>query len=280
MTIPTTSKRVESIFDRRVPIASPCKVSIIVPTCDSSQLIPMTVESILSQKNCRFEAIFIDGGSLDRTVDIIRSYADPRFRIQSVPTNNLFEMTNRGIAMAQGEYIQVIGPGDCFLYPEALALVSTQLSQNDLPDLFYSASLIRDEWYQPHFLYRPLKKELLRRGRHPTHLHSVWIKKKVFKEVGFFDTALQTRGALDFFIRFLQYPHLVSACEMRVYVDPAIMKVPTSTLFLQFHETFQLIRHHFGFIWAMRWLFIQKDLKRISQRFFRYFKQAFLGRSV
>jgi glycosyltransferase involved in cell wall biosynthesis len=277
MTIPTTSKRVESIFDRRVPIVSSCKVSIIVPTQESSQLIPMTIESILSQRNCRFEAIFIDSESRDRTVDIIRSYADPRFRIQSVPSTNLFEMINRGIAMAQGEYIQVISPGDCFLYPDALALVSTQLSQNELPDLFYTASLMRDEWYRPHFLFRPFKKELLRSGLQPTHLHSVWIKKKVFKEVGFFDTSLSSRGALDFFIRFLRYPHLVSASESRVYVDPAIVKVATGRLVRHFQETFHLIWTNFGFIWAIRWLFIQKDTKRLWERMVHYFRQAFLG---
>jgi glycosyltransferase involved in cell wall biosynthesis len=236
-------------LDRKVPICSTLRVSIVVPTKEASQHIGTTIESILYQRNARFEVIFIDAESQDSTVEIIRSYNDSRFRIQSVPSKKTYEMINRGVAMAQGDYILVLMPGDVFLYPDALALSIWQISQNDFPDLFYSASFLRDEWYEPHFLFRPLKRELLRAGQQPAHLHSSWIKRSVFKEVGFFNIDLEIRGTLDFFIRFSRNPHLVASSEMRIYVDPEPVSVDLPYLCKNFKETFGLILKNYGALW-------------------------------
>jgi glycosyltransferase involved in cell wall biosynthesis len=261
--------------DRKVPLCSTCRASIIVPTKNASQSIGTTIESILQQRNVRFEAIFIDAESKDRTVEIIRSFEDPRIRVQVVPSSKVFEMINRGIVMAQGDYIQVLRPGDSYLYPDALALAVWQIAQNDFPDLFYCACILRDEWYQSHFLFRPFMKELLRSGMQPTNLQSCFIKRSVFKKVGYFDTTLEEKGALDFFIRFLEHPELSSQSEMRVYIDSAITEESTASLLKNFSETFSLIRRHFGLPFALMWLGKQKDIRRLILRSFRHLKQSF-----
>jgi len=262
-------------LERKVPICSTLRVSIVIPTKNASQYIGTTIESILSQRNARFEVIFIDAESQDSTVEIIRSYNDARFRIQSVPSGKIYEMMNRGIAMAQGDYVLILMPGDNFLYPDAMALAIWQIAQNDFPDLFYSACFLREDWHEPHFLFRPLKKELLRKGQQPTHLHSSWIKRQVFKEVGFFNTDLERRGALDFFIRFSRHPHLVASSEMRIYVDPEPVLVTRSYLFKNFKETFHLISKYYGPLWAFIWLWKQKETKRMVQLFVKRLKQSF-----
>jgi glycosyltransferase involved in cell wall biosynthesis len=262
-------------LDRKVPICSTLRVSIVVPTKNASQHIGATIESILTQRNARLEVIFIDAESQDSTVEIIRAYKDNRFRIQSVPSRKIYKMMNRGIAMAQGDYVLILMPGDYFLYPDALALSIWQIAQNDFPDLFYCACFLRDEWYIPHFLFRPLKKELLRKGQQPTHLHATWIKRHVFKEVGFFNTDLEVRGALDFFIRFCRHPHLVASSEMRIYVDPEPVSVNMSYLFKNFKETFHLISKHYGHLWAIIWLFKQKETTKMFHRACKRIKQSF-----
>src|SRR5258708_6445494 len=124
-------------FDRTVPFCSTFCVSVIIPMHNASQHIGATCESILAQKNCRFEALFIDAESTDRTLEILRCYKDDRIRIQSAPSNRLFEMINRGIAMAHGQYVQVLYPGDIYLSPNSLSMVMCQVTNHEFPDLFY-----------------------------------------------------------------------------------------------------------------------------------------------
>lgn len=271
----TNTEVVKTFLEKDVPVCSTFRVSVIIPTHNASQYIAATIESILGQKNNKIEAIFVDAESTDRTIEIIRSYEDARIRLQVVPSSHLFEMINRGIAMAQGEYITVLFPGDEYLYPDAIALVMWQIAQGDFPDLFYTAATMYDEWSQIHLLFRPLRKELLRQGLQPTSLQALWIKKSVFRKLGFFDTSLLIRGALDFLIRFSNNSELSASSEFRVYSNPAPLVRGYPYFLSNFRETFHIIRRHYGLYYACLWVITQKDTKRLLRRFFKHIRSAF-----
>ena len=52
------------------------KVSIITVCFNSESTIKETIESVLSQDYSDIEYIIVDGGSIDKTVDIIKSYGN------------------------------------------------------------------------------------------------------------------------------------------------------------------------------------------------------------
>jgi len=52
------------------------KVSIITVCFNSESTIKETIESVLSQDYSNIEYIIVDGGSIDKTVDIIKSYGN------------------------------------------------------------------------------------------------------------------------------------------------------------------------------------------------------------
>ena len=54
------------------------KISIITATYNSSETLPSTFQSILSQSYSDFEYLVIDGSSKDSTLDIIKEY-EPKF---------------------------------------------------------------------------------------------------------------------------------------------------------------------------------------------------------
>jgi glycosyltransferase involved in cell wall biosynthesis len=62
------------------------KVSIVIPTLNCSQSISGTIESVLQQDYPHLEIIIIDASSIDRTVEVIQSYHDPKIRFYSVAT--------------------------------------------------------------------------------------------------------------------------------------------------------------------------------------------------
>jgi hypothetical protein len=65
-------------------------VSVVTPVFNHERFIGSCIESVLAQSFDNWEMILVDDGSTDRSVEIIRSYQDPRLK--------LIEQKNRGIA--------------------------------------------------------------------------------------------------------------------------------------------------------------------------------------
>ena len=90
------------------------KVSIVTVCFNEEKRIGKTIESVLGQTYADIEYILIDGKSSDSTVSIIRSYSDKDKRISYISEKDtgLFNAMNKGIAMANGDYISFMNAGD------------------------------------------------------------------------------------------------------------------------------------------------------------------------
>ena len=83
-----------------------CRVSVILTTFNSEHCIRQTLDSILAQAMVDFELIILDDGSSDNTVNILKTYPDPRIRLIFNEQNMGVSATrNRGMATARGKYI-------------------------------------------------------------------------------------------------------------------------------------------------------------------------------
>lgn len=81
-------------------------VTVLMPAYNASPYLREAVDSILGQTVSDFELLVVDDGSTDDTVEILRSYSDPRIRIESTPTNQgVTAALNRGLDLAAGRYI-------------------------------------------------------------------------------------------------------------------------------------------------------------------------------
>jgi rSAM/selenodomain-associated transferase 2 len=76
-------------------------VSVIVPTYNEEQALPGTLRSLLVQPG-DYEVIVVDGGSEDRTCEIVR--AEPRIRLLNAPKGRASQM-NAGAKEAKGEWL-------------------------------------------------------------------------------------------------------------------------------------------------------------------------------
>ena len=87
------------------PSKSP-KVTVLMPVFNGEAFLNEAVESILNQTFTDFEFLIIDDGSTDRSVNIIKSYDDPRVRLVCNNQNmGLVATLNRGIDLSLGTYI-------------------------------------------------------------------------------------------------------------------------------------------------------------------------------
>src|SRR5436190_20858327 len=76
-----------------------------MPVHNGERYMREAIESILVQTFTNFEFLVVDNGSTDDSVEIARSYADPRVRVLTEPQPGLVPALNRGIAEARGQYI-------------------------------------------------------------------------------------------------------------------------------------------------------------------------------
>lgn len=89
------------------------------------------INSILNQTFTDFEFIIINDGSTDSTRQVLESYYDPRIRLFHQDNIGLTKSLNRGLKLAQGEYIARMDADDISL-PERL---ETQLKYFDVDPL-------------------------------------------------------------------------------------------------------------------------------------------------
>lgn len=76
-------------------------VSVIIPTLNEEKALPQTFHNLFRQPGS-FEVIVVDGGSLDRTSEIVRG--EPRVRFLMAPKGRASQM-NTGVRHATGEWL-------------------------------------------------------------------------------------------------------------------------------------------------------------------------------
>ena len=116
-------------------MATPPKVSVIVPSYNHASYLAQRLDSILAQTFQDFELIFLDDASPDHTREVFDRYAqNPRIRavFNEQNSGNVFKQWNRGLGMARGEYVW-IAESDDYADPEFLAtLVATLEAQPEV----------------------------------------------------------------------------------------------------------------------------------------------------
>lgn len=252
-------------------------VTTVIITNNSSQSIALTLDRVLSQAYPSYEIIVVDAGSTDRTHEIINSYLDSRVRLVSVTEYDPYEMLNKGISLAKGEYINFLSPGDYYLSEKSNKKMMDLALTHNKPLLVYGASLLRFGDAGPKILYRPLTLELLRQGRQPTSLQAMWFHRDFFKRVGKFKHKYRFRGEYDLLCTFIQLKEKTFASTTHVVMDFDFRLLRGETVWLHFKETLSILYKHFGLGAVMKWLWTQKDLKRTISMIWGGVKASIMG---
>lgn len=102
-------------------------ISVIIPVYNSEKFIKNSIKSLLNQSLKKFEVIIIDDGSTDNTVNIIKSFNNPKIKIFFLKKNyGPATARNLGLKKAKGKYIFFLDSDDT-------------IEKNTLKNLFFIA---------------------------------------------------------------------------------------------------------------------------------------------
>ena len=103
--------------------------SIIIPAYNAAAYLPRCLDSILSQDFTDYEVIVIDDGSSDGTATTLKQY--PKVKVISQSNHGMATARNRGLEMAQGDYILFVDSDD-WLCDGALSILAPSLTGEDI----------------------------------------------------------------------------------------------------------------------------------------------------
>jgi len=104
------------------------KISIITPTFNRSDYLEETILSVLSQNYPNLEYIIIDGGSNDKTLEIINKYKEQLTYWVSEPDGGMYYAIQKGFEKSTGEIMAWLNSDDKY-HPGSLKIVSQIFSE-------------------------------------------------------------------------------------------------------------------------------------------------------
>jgi len=175
------------------------KISVIVPNYNHASYLKQRIESIINQTFQDFELIILDDCSTDNSKEIIEQYRNhpkiSRILYNSVNSGSTFKQWDKGVALAEGEWIW-IAESDDFAEIYFLENLYKIINQNDSISLCFANSFVINEsnntkeLYNEEFdLYKKnfcldgndLIKKFFSRGNIIPNASAVLFNKKFFK---------------------------------------------------------------------------------------------------
>lgn len=119
------------------------KISIITVCYNAENHVLPTLKSVMKQDFEYYEYVIIDGGSNDRTQEIIQSFLPhPKIVFLTEKDEGVYDAMNKGLALAKGEYVLFLNAGDELVNQNTLNNIFLKSSD---ADLYYGETNIIDK---------------------------------------------------------------------------------------------------------------------------------------
>jgi glycosyltransferase involved in cell wall biosynthesis len=120
-------------------------VSVIIPTYNRADVVGRSIRSVLNQSHENFNILIVDDGSTDSTEEVVKSFDDDRITYIYQKNQGANTARNRGIKIAEGDYISFLDSDDVF-YPDylsrsigAISNASSRCIGSATASIFYSS---------------------------------------------------------------------------------------------------------------------------------------------
>lgn len=173
-------------------------LSIITINYNNAKGLKKTIDSVVKQTFEDFEYIIVDGNSTDDSLDVLKSLKATNLNWISEPDTGIYNAMNKGIKIANGEYLLFLNSGDYLINNTILEDVISGLNEKKS---FVGCNLVLDYETKKEIKKHPEKisfSYLLR----STILHpSTFIKKEMFYKYGNYNEENKIVSDWEFFFK-------------------------------------------------------------------------------
>ncbi len=182
--------------------------SIIIPTYGAESFVAECLESLRRQTFPDFEILVLDGGSTDKTVEVVSRLAPAfvgRLSLRSEKDAGVFAAMNKGIRLARGQWLYFLGSDDRLHQPDTLRCVKEFISRQSSGDLVYGDVILRSDTsrYAGAFDLDRLLFE-----KNICH-QAIFYRRTVFEKIGDYNLRYRIWADWDLNIRCFQHPAFV-----------------------------------------------------------------------
>jgi glycosyltransferase involved in cell wall biosynthesis len=191
----------------RLPVP---EITVVVPTHNRSDLLGLTLRSVVWQQDVELEVIVVDDGSIDDTSEVVAAFGDPRIRLirLDVP-QGVSAARNRGIAEARAEWIAFLDDDDLWA-PDKLASQLRAVKNDTGNTWVYAGAVNVDGLTRVRGGAPPLPPdrfaELLPRSNPmPGGCSNALMRTETLQRIGGFDTGLRILADWDLWLRLVRH---------------------------------------------------------------------------
>ena len=172
--------------------------SIITVVYNGEKFLEKTITSVINQSCKDFEYIVIDGGSTDRSLEIIKKYEKKIDYWVSEKDKGIYDAFNKGMIVSKGEFIGFINSDDIYK-KNALKIISNYIEKNKVVDFIFGS--VKKHWgilhgYKPHKIKYSW-------GFYSSHSTGFFIKRKAAEKIGFYNIKYKYHADYDYFYRLI-----------------------------------------------------------------------------
>lgn len=182
-------------------------VTVITVVFNCEAYLEEAILSVLSQTYPHIEYLIIDGGSTDKTCEIIRRYESAIDYWVSEPDHGIYDAMNKGIGLSNGKYIGFLNADDV-LIPDSVERIVSAFSGLNCPAYSTGPVELVSHDGQRYGVSRPLSQAARFRRRFleiPCPHMAFYADRLLYDEFGLYDTQFKLRADYDFMLRLIKH---------------------------------------------------------------------------
>jgi len=176
-------------------------ITIITAVFNGEKTLEKTILSVINQSYSNIEFIIIDGGSTDKSIDIIKKYEHAIDYWVSEPDKGIYDAWNKGVRLSAGDWVAFLGADDVYIDGAIQAYVTSINEHQDRPVDYISSRVnltrgsevlrvVGTEW----------RWNIFRKYMKVAHVGSLH-HKRLFEKYGLFDDSYKISGDYEFLLR-------------------------------------------------------------------------------
>lgn len=227
-------------------------LSVVTAVFNRRHVIGEAIRSLREQTFANYEHVIQDGGSVDGTLDVIRTLSHATTRLESGADGGIYAAINRGISRSHGDVVGLLHSDDELADRTVLERIARAMSDPAVDGVYGDLVYVAAD--DPNRIVRywragAFERRKLRYGWMPPH-PTLYLRADVFQRFGMYDEALRVSADYEAMVRWLYKDRIRIEYIPEVLVKMRVGGASNGSLHRMMRKSYEdlrvIRRHHLG----------------------------------